>query len=330
MPPRKFGIEYELCLDIPVAFNPMQPPPWDEQIAPYLTFLHTRYETLPEAVKTWCATFENSVYVYTARKQHCYDFSKGEYKSEPVTKGDVFQYNKPILMSDYTVFCHSNYDRVSDPTTNKRENYDLISSDRFTINVEFVTQILSSFDEWEYFKQAIMPPVESVLVNKSQGVHLNIGVSDLDIEKIKDILIKQYVPWEKAHSVEVRPVPSEWARILNQENITNLPAANRFLYNIYTMYSTEARRKALEGILAKEKSVHYKKRGILEFRIFSPNGKNIEEGMREVYSFFPPVADPVAEVNQSGKGRTLRAKRKASKKLKRSTRRHTGTTHRQK
>jgi hypothetical protein len=81
---------------------------------------------------------------------------------------------------------------------------------------------MNSFNEYELFKKLMMPKTLGFLANKSQGIHLNIDISDIPTLKLKDILINDYYPWEKAHARIVRPNKSIYARELEYQDIIKM------------------------------------------------------------------------------------------------------------
>jgi hypothetical protein len=304
MPPRKFGIEFEACVSV-TPFEDSNTRLWNDRINSFLNFLQERYATLSDPIKTWCETFENTIYIYSYFKREKFNLQTGERTLLDRYSTEMYSYDKPIIMPDNTVLCHGNFEKHHLPEERK-ENFGLENTRLFTINIEFVTQKLSSFEEWEMFKLAILPRPDMMLPNRSQGIHLNIGVEDLSVEQIKEILITRYVPWEREHARQIRPTPNpSWAKELEEANI-------EIIRNLVVKKELKAGnniRMAFDTALQKERSVHFKPKagGILEFRLFSPTGTYIEEGMREIYSFFPSLPEIGGRRRRSG-----------TKKLKRS------------
>ena len=240
---RKFGIEYETCVIVKKESDK-----WIDNIKSYVKRINTEYNKYKKDKKfvKWCLSFDNKVIIidddniiWSFDIRNTSDIIKEEY--------DIYTYKYPHLTIDSTIVCHNTLRKK------KATNY-LLQKDQYSINLEIVSQILNTRKEYEWFNFLFI--TDNIFIkNKSQGIHLNIDVSDLNRTKLVKFIKDIYTPWEKEHH-DIRPVLTGWVKPLTIEkmkalNDTNIP---------------------LEDILTKTDSVRYKERiKVLEFRILSPS-----------------------------------------------------------
>ena len=259
---RAFGIEYETCVicDAGPAHD------WITNLSSYVATIRTRYHAVPPS---WPAGFDNTVYILDD-DNNLFKFNlQNQASPEKITNNPteiealIHTYKNPLITMDSTVICHNTLRRLT------AENYDL-SPENYTINVEIVSQILYSRAELDYFMSLFIIK-EQFVVNKSQGVHVNISVKDLPPDSIRQIVKSGYKPWENVWAPVFRPQGSKWANPLSNTKMAELNNPNAVFNSVF----------------GKTNSIRYKAAPqILEFRILTPID-DLKERIVELLNMFP-------------------------------------------
>lgn len=305
----EFGIEYETCIVIDninsinnnthsynndsINFNNYNEK-WIEYMMQYLLKISDNLLTTKDKdILSWCNNFKNIITVGKLQENSnskiykYYEYNIINYTLTPISIS-TFNYQTPLIVPDLSIVCHDyihGFKNVSEHPSLHSElsvypsNYKINLLAEFTVNVELVTPILQNFNEYYSFKKLMLPKSVKTLYNKSQGIHLNVNITNVNINTIKGILHKYY-KWEKQHSTVIRPHISKYAQILYDKNINNIQYSSS-IYN-------------LNSVLHKMKSVHIKlldKVTLLEFRIFSQYSNNIDNYINHILSLVSSKID---------------------------------------
>jgi hypothetical protein len=268
---RKFGIEYEFCFK--TKYNKIDIPIWYNNVLKYIDIIRKNYNSNNDIqfIK-WVNSFNLNVKIQDDDNKY-YDFYLNNYDNPQEINNYINKYTTPVITLDSTVKCHNNTKR------NKLHNYNLpnfekIENQNYSINIEIISQIFKNINEFDYFMYLFFNNV-NMYINKSQGVHLNINVSDLNYIQIRDIIVNKYKAWENQYSYNIRPFPSNYSKLLSKNKINLLNKFNILKLNI-------------KNILTKTDSVKYKNNlKLLEFRIFTPYDKKLKEHILDLLNWFP-------------------------------------------
>ena len=261
---RPFGVEYETCVicDAGPAHD------WITNLNSYVAAVRTRYNSVPPE---WTGGFKDTVYILDDTN-NLFQFNLQNHASpQKITDNAdtieslIHTYTIPLITMDSTVICHNTLRRA------QAENFDL-TQENYTINVEIVSQILYSRSELDYFMNLFIIK-EKFVVNKSQGVHLNISVKDMPSDSIRQIVKSGYKPWENAWAPVFRPQGSKWAQPLTNAKMAELNDPDAVFNTVF----------------GKTNSIRYKTGPqILEFRILTPID-DLKDRIVELLDMFPPT-----------------------------------------
>lgn len=262
---RPYGVEYETCVicDAGPAHD------WITNLNSYVAAVRTRYSSVPPQ---WASGFKDTVYILDDAN-NLYQFNlQNQAAPQKITDNSdaiealIHTYTSPLITMDSTVICHNTLRRATP------ENFGL-AAENYTINVEIVSQILYSRAELDYFMNLFIIK-EKFVVNKSQGVHLNISVKDMPPDSIRQIVKSGYKPWENAWAPVFRPQGSKWAQPLTNAKMAELNDPDAVFNTVF----------------GKTNSVRYKAGPqILEFRILTPID-DLKDRIVELLDMFPPLA----------------------------------------
>ena len=262
----KFGIEYETCVIIPE--KEVNKKDWVKSILPYIKRIREDYKSLNADEKDWCASFENTVLINDG---DTYIFNISDDSEYVQIDGNIiYEYKYPLLTVDTTIRCHNTCERKPICTEGQKGEYNLntLAQGLYTVNLEIVSQILTHIRHFDFFYKVFIKE-DMFLINKSQGIHLNVSFGETDDTKIRNFIMEHYIQFEKNKKAVIRPENSNWAKVFNQKKIANLS-------------NLEIK---LNSILDKQSSIKIKRvnsEKILEFRLFSPSGGKSKESMLEL------------------------------------------------
>ena len=312
----KFGIEYEICIHAATeeAHNSVNEhirtvtrPDWKYLLdIIYIKQLQQVYNIqLSDSVFTTFANqFDNCILIYDGDKYWKYDFRTAISNDLGTEDGraQLITYNYPLITIDPTVKC-------SISTRNKpKENY--------TINMEIVSQILTSKMDLDRFTSFFIEPFESSFVkNESQGVHVTIDISPL-LESNTNLSpnfkqkLQSYYTFERNHYEHMRKVPSNWANPVYKNDSLSVNS-------IKTISNLQK--------FVKNKSIHYKHIAetgthLLEFRLFSPftpvgsfnTSTKLFDGIKSILDMFH-VGNTSTGGNRTRRKKLKRKSRKTAK-----------------
>lgn len=277
---RRFGVEIEVC----VVLNFNKDHEWLDYIKTYLMIISKHLLTNNILLK-YAKTFDSIIIIKTEKYDEesvFYKYNLIDMSLEPLPDYNSIDYKHPILAPDYSVICHDYshgfrniHQHPSEYNNNSvnPHNYMININNGYSIKLEIISHILNSFDEFLNLKEIMLPSSIKTIQNKSQGIHLNIDVSDISTNKLKTVLINDYYPWEKENARIVRPIPSLYAKELEIYDLELMGRSINF--------------DQLANVLTKYRSVHLKKEyDIIEFRLFSPIGNEINKQLFIVYKMF--------------------------------------------
>jgi gamma-glutamylcyclotransferase (GGCT)/AIG2-like uncharacterized protein YtfP len=258
----KFGIEYETCVK---SISSNKELPWIIHLEMYISMIQTHYKNLSPEIIKWCNTFENIILITDDNNKKWQFFLTDN--NIPILSNIINNdYKYPELTIDSSLVCHMTL-RGKDPTEYSLDN-------DFTINLEIISQIMYNDIEINMFFELFINPYiykKIFIKNKSQGIHINIDVSEYDDNTIRKIIKDRYISWEKYKGTIVRRFPSVWAKPLNYKN--------EILLNNINL--------PLENILSKQRSIRYKSsQQIIEFRILTPETLNVIDEIKFLLSLF--------------------------------------------
>jgi hypothetical protein len=273
---RRFGVEIEACLI--VEYNKHFA--WIDYIKDYLHKIGNNMSILNIQ---FAGAYEHTVIIKTEK----YDEDALIYKYNLLTHECIedelydVDYKYPIISPDYSIVCHdytygfiNSYEHPSEynELSVSKRNF-LINSKTYSVNIELITNIFDNFQMYIKFKELFMPAHLMFILNKSQGLHLNIDIHDISTSTLKNILLNKYIPWEQENARMVRPFKSKYAMELDHIDIVKISKCSNI--------------NQLSNILNKYRSVNIKcDIDVIEMRIFSLLGSDIDTHLYNVYRMF--------------------------------------------
>ena len=302
---RKFGVEFEACLVVEYDKDNN----WLDYIKLYLETISINLFELNNFEFT--NTFENTVIIKTEKNDEHATIYKYNLLTNVCHEDKFYEidYKCPIISPDYSVVCHDYKHGFFDIHQHPSEynymqvnklNYKL-EKDIYSVNIEIISHILDNFEDYHKFKDMFIPHNIDYIYNKSQGVHLNIDIHNISTLDLKFILLNKYIPWENEFARIVRPIKSRYAMEFDKVDISRIEKANTL--------------NQLAIVLDKYRSVNIKTDiDVIEFRIFSMLGTDVDYYMQIVYEMF--------SIKSKGGGKSFKNKKMKIIKNKTRNRKH--------